>query len=102
MFKVLEKKTGEMAGTEFPTESAAREWCEENGIDYDYYGVYDMDKYKESKDSILAFFKDAMQVDGEVRFATPAENTAAEENTDRHWIRFEDSKRGVFYLTTCK
>ncbi|MFH0767812.1 MAG: hypothetical protein V1920_06935 [Bacillota bacterium] len=48
---------------------------------------------------VLTFFKEAMCVDGEVRFATDAEND--EQNIKpRHWIRFEDSKRGIFYLAT--
>ena len=45
--------------------------------------------------NILTFFKEAFIVDGEVRFATAEENKKCSCN---QWIRFEDSKRGVFYV----
>lgn len=56
----------------------------------------------EQAQHILDFFKEAMCVDGEVRFATPEENEDALLRSKLQWIRFEDSKRGVFYLAVSK
>lgn len=62
-----------------------------------------MEKTPEQKrDEVLSFFKEAMCVDGPVRFAEKEENAKLNEHTDRWWIRLEDSKRGVFFLATDK
>ena len=38
-YAVFDKDTGEQIAENFATKAEAEIWCEENGIDYDYYDI---------------------------------------------------------------